>query len=180
MPITYPRNTESRYALYDKSLGEILKQDTKYNRADGGEIEGGDPDLVYLEIKDGNKPSNDTFYYDITSDYVIDVENGEYRKEYTATKKGQEELTELLEGVEYQANQSVCPQRVQNKLILLGLSILLKNMGDVNLVPRDTVVKNRIIDLSTKLLLNDKTLKNKLEELNAGYEPDTKTGWTTE
>lgn len=178
--ITYPRNTASRYVLFKSSTQEVLNPNTSYPRSDGMEIDGLDPDLVYLEIKEGARPDASGMFYQIEVSKVADVENGDWNVEYSAVQRPEEEITVALENAESSANETLLPYNQQLKMLLLGIGVCLRQLDNAALTNKEQAIKNRIVQKAVKMWRNDEALKAKLQQLAGGNIPDPDAGWETE
>lgn len=103
MPIIYPRpaTDQDRYVLFKIDTEEILNFDTRYPRADGGEISGADPNLVYLLKREPfPKPGIDYDMRSLITTPVPDVENGNWDLIYSSEKRPKEDRKLAVENAE--------------------------------------------------------------------------------
>lgn len=64
------------YHLFSRAAGQIIQRHVRWPRADGGPIEGLDPDLVYLRIEAGDMPSFNPLTQTARPTEAVDVEAG--------------------------------------------------------------------------------------------------------
>ncbi len=69
----------SRYHLYSKTAGAIIRRNIEHPRADEGPVEGMDPDLVLLRIVQDTPPDYDASTHDINPVEQIDLDASEVR-----------------------------------------------------------------------------------------------------
>jgi len=93
MAITYPVDVENtRWALYQVSTGTIIKRNAVWPRADGGEIQGMDPDFVYLLQTASTPPDYDARLFHLDSTEVVDAENNTLGRDYTVVPNAPENV----------------------------------------------------------------------------------------
>lgn len=54
--MNYPVDTTKKYTIYNTATSEVVRERVNYPRADGEQIVGGDPDLVFLTVANTAKP----------------------------------------------------------------------------------------------------------------------------
>jgi len=54
--MNYPVDTSKKYTIYNTATSEVVRERINYPRADGEQIVGGDPDLVFLTVANTAKP----------------------------------------------------------------------------------------------------------------------------
>lgn len=92
--ITYPVDVaNTRWAAASISSGEILKHNQKWPRADGGEIQGLDPDIALLLEVDAAQPTYDPDTERLVrSTPVVDIPNNTHTHGWTVVALTQDEI----------------------------------------------------------------------------------------
>ena len=104
MSITYPVDVENtRWAVWSISGAILINHNKPWPRADGGEIEGMDADLVPLLEVDVSAPVDGVDYDSATHRIergtpVVDVPNNEHIHDWDIILLTQEELDAIAEG----------------------------------------------------------------------------------
>ena len=99
---TYPVDTSRQYAAIDVRDMAVMKVG-KWPRADGMEIVGLDPLIQPVMVTEGAKPVYDELTQKLESNWVIDLPAEEYRREWTVVDLTQNEIDEITESDELDA-----------------------------------------------------------------------------
>lgn len=170
--------------LVRKSTGEIIKHDL-YPREDMQPVEGLDPDLEWLlKYEPFVRPDYDSRLFilqqneEITETPHPDYAHlNQYLITFATLKRDVEEIQAHIENAETNANQSVLPYEKQLKIITLGLGVLFRKVEGMSLNAKEQVIADRVESIAVKLWKNDQTLRDKVEQLANGEEPNLDEGW---
>lgn len=69
----------NKYNLYSKSSGVVVRRNIEHPRADEGEIQGLDSDLILLKIINEDAPEYDSKTHILEPSFIIDIDKKEYR-----------------------------------------------------------------------------------------------------
>ena len=158
MPITYPRNTDSRYIRYNTKDKQSIGEPKKYPNLYGDEVSM-EEDMILLEIVTDPDPTYDSTTEKLVSEVVIDEENGQY-----INRKTKEPLTnaELKQRTKKQAEQdlkrSTSPIE-QMVLIFSCLDILLENVDTQSLDNDQKQIVTKTKQLGSELKIKYKDIK---------------------
>lgn len=104
MPLSYPVDLNAKYVSYNTVTLEVSNAKS-WPRADGMAISGLDAEINMLMLTKGVMPVYDSATHEITREQVIDVPASEYRTEYTAAPLSAEDLAEVQEDSEIDAER---------------------------------------------------------------------------
>ena len=90
--ITYPVASDSRWAVYQVSTESVIARRKLWPVGDGSEIQGLDPDYVYLEEKTDAQPSVDSRIWRLEGTDVIDVAGNSITRQWETIKRVPEEI----------------------------------------------------------------------------------------
>lgn len=181
MAITYPRNTESKYVLFKISTEEVLKRNASYPREDGGEISDLNPDLIYLEMVESPVPDYDPRYFIRTTTETPILDTGIWDITHGTQKRPVQEIEQVVENIEAEANQRVVPYEKQLKYLLLGVGLALHQIDGQSLTTKQSALRNLIISKAVKLWKNDDIASQLKTLIAGGQEPDLDTAaWEKE
>jgi hypothetical protein len=175
MPITYPRPTGENdyYKLYKVSTDKILEHRIRYPRVDGGEIQGGDPDLVYLHIITGSRvPDYDSRLFREIGTPVIDLDNGTHTTTFTLEQRSVEEISESIENMEASFNAQIIENNKRDKYLLLGVGLCLHQLDGQSLNDRQNALRTLILDRAVKMWKNDNVADQLKALVQGGNQPD--------
>jgi hypothetical protein len=175
--ITYPVSPESRWAVLQTSTGEIIGRNRVWPRTDGSPIEGLDPDFVYLLQLTDAQPDYDPRIVTLEKVEAIDAPANELRTTWLAVPRPVEEVKINAANVEAVENSRHFEQRERDKLMILGLGVLFRQVANQALTAREIALKDRIIAAALKLWKNDTRLRAIMTALDAGQTPDLDAGW---
>jgi len=170
--------------LIRKSTGEIIKH-ADYPREDMEPIIGLDPDLEWLVKRElFVAPDYDSRIFILNQNEAItttpDLEHthlNQYQISYNTIKRGSEDIQQAVENAERQANESIFPYTQQLKTILLGVAVLFRKTEGLSLSPKEQVVADRVMALAVRVWKNDQAMRDKIQEVIAGTEPNIDEGW---
>lgn len=170
--------------LIRKSTGEIIKH-ADYPRVDMELIVGLDPDLEWLlKYTPFVEPDYDSRIYILrrieevtTTPHPEYPHLNQYKIIFATVKRAVDEITLAIENAENDANNGVFPHTRQLKMIVLGLGVLFRKVEGMALTAKETVVREKVLALATKVWKNDQVLRDKVAELSAGLEPNFDEGW---
>lgn len=167
------------------STGEILAR-SLYPRDDMGPVEGLDPDLEWMVIRTPFPvPDYDPRYYALVTTeergpdpdatfahlrpWVVTYDTEKRPKPdiiVSAENKERTELARHVRAVEFE------------KLAMLGLAILFREVQGLQLTGRENAIKAGILSTAVKLRANDDRLQDVIQQINANQEPDLESGWS--
>lgn len=101
----YPVDLDGRYIRYSDADADVRGQIRAWPRADGMPIEGLDPDLRPLKVVIADRPAYDLDTHSLNPGWVIDLVAEEYRREWTAVPLSAEDLAEIQEDNELEAER---------------------------------------------------------------------------
>jgi len=85
--MNYPVDTSEKYTLYNTATSEVVRERINYPRADGEQIVGGDPDLVFLQVVLTDRPTPSPGKIVIRGDWAIDLIAGTYTETWVEEDK---------------------------------------------------------------------------------------------
>jgi hypothetical protein len=175
--ISYPVPIDSRWSVLQVSTGEIISRNRTWPRLDGMAIDGLDPDFVYLlQIRD-TPPEYDSRLFVLESAETVDAAANEIRTTWTTTARPVEDVKVNAANVETLENSKHFEARERDKLMILGLGVLFRQVANQALTAREIALKDRLIAVATKLWKNDTRLRSILTAIDAGQTPDLDAGW---
>jgi len=85
--MNYPVDTSEKYTLYNTATSEVVRERINYPRADGEQIVGGDPELVFLQVVSTDRPTPSDDKIVIRGDWAIDLIAGTYTETWVEEDK---------------------------------------------------------------------------------------------
>ena len=85
--MNYPVDTTKEYAIYNTATSEVVRERINYPRADGEQIVGGDPDLVFLQVVLTDRPTPSPGKIVIRGGWAIDLIAGTYTETWVEEDK---------------------------------------------------------------------------------------------
>jgi len=85
--MNYPVDTSKKYTIYNTATSEVVREKINYPRADGEQIVGGDPDLVFLQVVSTDRPTPSDGKIVIRGDWAIDLIAGTYTETWVEEDK---------------------------------------------------------------------------------------------
>jgi len=71
--MNYPVDTSKKYTIYNTATSEVVREKINYPRADGEQIVGGDPELVFLQVVSTDRPTPSDDKIVIRGDWAVDL-----------------------------------------------------------------------------------------------------------
>jgi len=175
-----------RAVLIRKSTGEIIKHGF-YPREDMQLIEGLDPDLEWLvKYEPFLVPDYDSRIYVLNRHEEVTTEShpdyphlNVYKITYSTTKRTTEEIETSIVNAENNANEQVIPYTKQLKLLALSVGVLFRNIEGMELTVKEQAVKNKMMQVAVNVWKNDAKVREKIQQLSEGIEPNIDEGWET-
>jgi len=181
MAITYPVDVENTvWAVLRVDTGEIVGRNKQWPTLDGSPQPGADPNYVYLLQSEGAKPDYDSRTHKLIGTEEVDAEANTLTKTYNTEKRPLEDINAAVEAEERNAHESLVPYDQREKLIMLGLAVIFRNIDGQTLNAKEQVIANRCKALGVKLWKNDALVRSKIQDLADGNEPDLSLGWEKE
>ena len=179
MAITYPVDSDSRWATYQVSSGEIVARNRLWPVADGSEIVGQDPDYVMLLHVNDTPPTYDSRLFTLDSTEGIDVDANVIRKTYETTARSISERTIAAKNEE--ANQLNTHVDLVREAIRTRLMVgaLLAYVTDAQTFPvKVDAMAGKYKTLAVKLWQNRDRLDEIVAAIENGEDPDLDAGWS--
>lgn len=175
--ITYPVDPASRWSVLQVSTQQIIIRNAVWPRADGGPIEGMDPDYVYLLQSTDAKPDYDSRLYQLTSTEVVDVPANTIRRTWATAPRTLEDRLTAAENVE--AEELMRHIKLERELVETRLMVtaILQHISGLQLPPKVQAMADAYKAKGVKLWKNRDHLKVITAAIQAGQDPDLDTGW---
>lgn len=179
MAITYPVNVEqTRWAVYQVSIGTIVARNKVWPVIDGGPIQGQDPDFIYLLQVDSTIPDYDSRLYNLVGVEVIDVPNNELITNWSTEALPLEEQIVAAENEEASKLSLITKltrEAVETRLIV---GAILNYIVDAQqFPPKVQTLADKYIIKAVKVWNNRNRLEEIVDDLNNGLSPDLDAGW---
>lgn len=175
--------------LVQKSTGDIIKvgvYPANFN-SDGSlpPIDGLDPDLEwYINYEPFIQPEYDPRVYILNivkeilnTPHPVYTNLNQYKITYVLVKRTVGEITLAIDNSEEIANQSVFPIEQQLKVLALGLGVLFRAVQRLSLNAKEIAIRDKVLQIATKIWQNDQILLNKKQAAQAGSEVDLDSEW---
>lgn len=170
--------------LIRKSTGEIIKH-ADYPRVDMALVEGLDPDLEWLVKKElFVAPDYDSRIFILNQNESITTEPhpdyphlNQYQISYSTEKRPDEDIVVSVENAERQANETIFPYQKQLKTLLLGLGVVFRRAEGMQLTSKEQGIADKVTEMAVRVWKNDQALKDKIQEITDGTEPNIDEGW---
>ena len=181
MPITYPVDVDNtKWSILEVDSGEIIGRNKSWPNLSGTPQEGADANYVYLLQGETAKPDYDSRTHTRITTEVVDAEANTITKSYSTEKRPLEDINASVANEERNALEGVSPYDERDKLVLLGLAVLFRQIEGQTLNAKEQVIADKVVSQGTKLWKNDALLKAKIQDLADGNEPDLSEGWEKE
>jgi len=187
MAISYPVNVATtRWAVVRQSNGQIIARNQSWPRPDGGEIQGLDPDYVYLldiRFLPSNHPNYvsppnyDSRFYSLQSVETIDIPNNKINLSYNAVKRDLSEQIISAENKELEELQKHISFEKEIVETRLAVSAIATQLLGQQLPPKASEFLSSYKTKGVKLWKNRGRLNEILDNLNSGLEPNLDAGW---
>ena len=179
--ILYKNGIEQRrvkdYQLIDINMGLVDFSIKGQPNPDNWEwkllVEGVKPTITNLERLQRSEVDNDTSNATYPIFKQIDIV-------YTKERKPDAEITSLIENAESNANEFLISYVDRLKVMVLYMAIVHRKVQGLNISAKMQAILDKGDTYALKLWQNDTNLKNKLQKLADGQDPDINTGWTNE
>jgi hypothetical protein len=175
--ISYPVQSTARFTVYRVSTSEVIDRNRAWPRSDGSQIIGQDPDYVWLEQKENIIPDYDPRYYAAVKTETPDIANEVWQTVWSTQKRPIEDIVVAVENAERNEMERHITTEQRDKLVLLALTVLFRQVGNQALTAKEIALKDMVIQKGTTLWKNDAALRAKVAAINAGHEPDIDAGW---
>ena len=97
--------------------------------------------------------------------------------EYSAVRKNDADIEELIEQAESNANESLIKNVDRLKTMVLYMAIVHRKLNGGNINAKMQIILDKGDDYALKLWRNDGNVESKKQELTNGQDPDIDTGW---
>jgi hypothetical protein len=175
--ITYPVSTESRWAVLQLSTGEIVGRNRQWPVADGSPIQGLDPDYVYLLQLTDAQPDYDPRLFTLEKQETVDASANELRTAWATIARPLDDIKVNAQNVEAFENQRHYSDLERDKLMILGLGVLFRQVANQQLTAKEVALKDRVITIATRIWKNDARLRAIITAIDGGQTPDLDAGW---
>lgn len=171
--------------LRRKSTGEIIKRGTLPNDPNIAPI-GLDPDLEWLiDYTPYIAPDYDPRVYMLQTEYAPTETPhptyplyNQYLITYQTVKRDAEYIKTQAEQKERERLEAEVDYTERDKLILLGLAVLFRSLDGLQLNPKETAIKNRVMSAAVNLWKNDARVQELKAQIDANQEIDMDAGWS--
>lgn len=180
MPILTTPQGRKLYVLRRISTGEIIKRNTPYpTMEDDSPIAGFDPDLEFLAMDQDTQPDYDPRLYALSQ--AETRENADprpvWRIRWSTAKVPLSQAKQNAANIEAARAHDHYTVQERDKVLLLATAVLFRQVANQQLTAKEVALKQRIIELATKLWKNDARLAAIFAALDAGQDPDLDAGW---
>lgn len=175
--IAYPVSPESRWAVLQLSTGEIVARNKPWPVADGSAIPGLDPDYVYLLQLTDAQPDYDPRLFTLEKTETVDATANEIRVSWNTLARPVDDIKVNAQNVEAYENQRHFSPLERDKLIILGLGVLFRQVANQQLTAKEIALKDRVIGMATRIWKNDARLRAIITAIDSGETPDLDAGW---
>lgn len=153
-------------------------------RADGLPVQFDNPKMEWLLRADGESISPDyNIYYETIVSRPTNTKDTEltnynlFLNERVLVRRTNEEIVAVIRDKENEANNSVLGEAERNKLAMLAPAINVKLSSGIPLNTQETAVRNRMIEVAEKAMLNASNAASLISLVEAGNTPDVTQGW---
>lgn len=153
-------------------------------RADGLPVQFDNPKMEWLLRADGESISPDyNIYYETIVSRPTNTKDTEltnynlFLNERVLVRRTNEEIVAVIRDKENDANNSVLGEAERNKLAMLAPSINVKFSSGIPLNTQETAVRNRMIEVAEKAMINASNAASLIAQVEAGNTPDIMQGW---
>lgn len=187
MAINYPVNiSNTKWAVIRQSTGEIISRNQTWPRSDGQEIQGLDPDYVYLldvrflpssHPQYVAQPNYDSRLYYLVATETPNIPNNVLNLQWSSVKRGIEEQTESALNKETEVLSSIIDFSREIIETRLAVSAILTQLSGQNLPQKAVTFVNDYRQKGIKIWNNRGRLSEILNEINNSIEPNLDAGW---
>ena len=177
--INYPVDVNNtRWAVMQLSTGEIISRNKSWPVADGSEIQGADPDYVYLKHVTSPQPDYDARLYTLQGTETVDEPNNQITKTWAANKRPVEEQILAAENVEAERLQEQISLPNENLETRLVIAALIEYAVDAkDFPPKARAMIDKYKSKGKQLWKNRDRLDKIKEDIAQDKEPDLDNGW---
>lgn len=179
MAITYPVDTENtRWAVYQASTALIIARNKVWPVADGGPIQGLDPDYIYLlEVVDA-QPAYDARLYSLNRIEGIDIDANILHSTWETAPRALEEVITAIENEE--SAQMALHVRIEQELketrLMLG-ALLFYAVDNQAFPPKALAMSDAYKAKAVKLWQNRDRADELKTAANSGQAVSIDSGW---
>ena len=178
--ITYPVDVaNTKWSVIQISTGEIVGRNYTWPRPDGGEIQGADPDYVYLLQSSTAQPDYDARLYTLQGTEVVDIPANEINKTWATVKRPINERIQAAENVEAERlgdHIDLAREIVMTRLVLGA--IIHYTVDNQDFPPKARIMINEYKAKAVKLWQNRDRLDEIITELEADIDSDLDALWS--
>jgi hypothetical protein len=179
MPILLHSNGRKKYVLRRISTGEIINRGVFYpNAEDDAPIIGLDPDLEYLAMDQDVRPDYDARVFSLVTNE--DRQEGTpplWRITFDTVRRPTTEIKAAAQNVEAVKNRLHYSEQERDKLCILGLAVLFRQIANQQLTQKEVNLKQRILAMGATIWKNDDRLRAIFTALDANQTPDLDAEW---
>lgn len=185
--ITYPVNvSNTKWAVIRQSTGEIISRNQTWPRSDGGEIQGLDPDYVYLlDVRFLSpshpqyvaQPNYDSRLYYLMATETPNIPNNILNLQWSAVKRDVDEQIESALNKEAEIVNSLIDVSREVIETRLAVSAILTQLSGQNLPQKVQEFVTNYRNKGVKIWNNRQRLNEILADINASNEPNLDAGW---
>ena len=177
--------------LLNTATGEMISYNANYPRGNENlhePVQDLDPNHQYLVwYEPYAKPDYDSRIYTLKQkENVTDEPHPEYgshihlyKVTFETEKRPTEEIELNVENAENEANERICGDKFK-KWVALSLTAIINNLDGITPKPAEKVVLDETRARGVKIWRNDNELRNKIQQLANGQEPEIDSGWEKE
>lgn len=141
------------------------------------EVVGAPYNLLLLEVIRTEEPAYDARVETLERSIAPDIENGTITESWTVVSKTNAQIIEEIRALEYEKNSLLLDSRLAEKLSILGIGLMMRQVGDTGLNNVEKQIRRRMIALSTKVYTNETNKRALIDAVNAGNPYDISAGW---
>lgn len=176
MPLLTFSDGRKQYVLRRISTGEVLKRNARYPTAtDDGPIDGFDPDLEYLAMDQDVQPDYDARVFDLVTNEAKD--GTLWRITFSTLRRDNSTIKVAVTNKEASEVYSHMTPTERDKLMLVALGVLFRQLAAQTLTVKEQAVRNRVMGLAAKLWKNDDNAAALFTAIDAGQTPNIDSGW---
>lgn len=179
MAITYPVDVENtRWAILYSPTGEIVARNKVWPVADGGPIQGQDPDYVYLLQIKAAQPEYDPRLYTLEGVEEVDVPANEIRTTWDSVKRPEPDQITAAENEEMNQlslHVELVREAIETRL-MLG-AVLYYALDGQTFPAKPQAMADDYKAKALKLWNNRNRLDEIVDQITQGLEPDLDAGW---
>lgn len=180
-----PAMGRKKYVQRRISTSTVLARNLVYpNATDDAPIIGADPDLEYLAMNQDVKPDYDPRVWSLLTNEdraagAPELEDGRptWHITFDTVKRAADEIKANATNVEAVKNRLHMTEQERDKLVILALHVLFRQVNNQQLTAREINLKQRVLAMGAAFWKNDQRLKDIFTALEANQEPDLDDQW---